>query len=133
TSALGRASQHAVTSLARASAAADMSIAASVDLTTAGAEMVTRAAWQEAHHPPVLNAWRTSSFGLRWGRLHRGIDYGADVGEPLYAVAPGTVSSAGWTYGLGYHVKLTLEDGTVLVYGHLSTVGVSQGEQVAAG
>lgn len=95
--------------------------------------MISATALREAHHPPVLNAHRTSSFGMRWGRMHRGIDYGADLGTPLYAVAAGTVTAAGWTRGLGYHVKLTLPDGTVLVYGHLSRVSVSEGQRVSPG
>jgi murein DD-endopeptidase MepM/ murein hydrolase activator NlpD len=112
---------------------ANRSVGAGLETTSAGTGAIALAALREAHHPPILAAHRTSSYGMRWGRLHRGIDYGADWGTPLYAVAQGTVTAAGWTHGLGYHVKLTLPDGTVLVYGHLSRVSVSEGQSVVPG
>lgn len=132
-SAVTRAGESVFRDLPEAYEGVNRSMAAGIETTTAGTGAIAATAWREAHHPPVLDARRTSSFGVRWGRLHRGIDYGADLGTTLYAVAAGTVSAAGWTHGLGYHVKLTLTDGTVLVYGHLSKVDVAEGQQVAAG
>lgn len=119
--------------LPAALARAERSVGAGLETTSAGTGAIATTALREAHHPPILTAHRTSSFGMRWGRLHRGIDYGADWGTPLYAVAAGRVSAAGWTRGLGYHVKLTLPDGTVLVYGHMSRIAVSQGQLVVPG
>uniref|UniRef100_UPI0012963105 M23 family metallopeptidase n=1 Tax=Ornithinicoccus halotolerans TaxID=1748220 RepID=UPI0012963105 len=75
----------------------------------------------------------TSRYGYRWGRLHSGIDYGATYGAPVRAVGGGTVEMTGWTTGLGYQVRVRLDDGTLLVYGHLSQVGVASGQRVATG
>ncbi|GAA1152435.1 M23 family metallopeptidase [Ornithinicoccus hortensis] len=84
-------------------------------------------------HRPILEGTRTSSYGWRWGRMHEGMDIAADHGTPLYAVGQGRVTTAEFSGGLGLHVKLTLDDGTVLVYGHLSTLAVKVGDEVAAG
>jgi murein DD-endopeptidase MepM/ murein hydrolase activator NlpD len=65
--------------------------------------------------------------------MHNGLDFGADVGTPLYAVGRGTVTTASWNPGLGYHVKITLDTGEVLVYGHLSQMLASTGDSVEAG
>jgi murein DD-endopeptidase MepM/ murein hydrolase activator NlpD len=75
----------------------------------------------------------TSSYGRRWGRLHAGIDLARGVGSPVMAVTNATVLSAGWEGGYGRCIRLIASDGTVFVYGHLSSISVSQGERVSAG
>jgi murein DD-endopeptidase MepM/ murein hydrolase activator NlpD len=75
----------------------------------------------------------TSSYGRRWGRLHAGIDLAAGVGAPVRAVTNATVLSAGWEGGYGRCVRLIASDGTVFVYGHLSSISVRDGERVSAG
>lgn len=88
---------------------------------------------RRAVHQPILEGRRTSTFGWRWGRMHNGMDVAADHGTPLYAVGRGTVTTTGYNPGLGYHVKITLEDDTVVVYGHLSRIGAERGDAVEAG
>lgn len=97
------------------------------------AQVLSHLRWLESFHAPIMGGRVTSDFGRRWGRLHQGIDFGADVGHPLHAVAAGTVTVAGYNYGLGYHVRLTLEDGTVVSYGHLSRILVDRGQRVQPG
>jgi hypothetical protein len=75
----------------------------------------------------------TSSYGRRWGRLHAGIDLASGVGSPVRAVTNATVLSAGWEGGYGRCIRLIASDGTVFVYGHLSSISVSDGERVSAG
>ena len=102
--------------------------------TTVGAQALAREIGAaRAFHEPVLGAHQTSSFGWRWGRMHNGIDFGAGHGAPLYAVGQGTVTTTGWNSGLGYHVKITLDTGETLVYGHLSRITVGVEERVTAG
>lgn len=109
------------------------SLDAGVRTALAGREQVADAAAAERLHRPILEGTRTSSYGWRWGRMHEGMDIAADHGTPLYAVGPGTVTATGYNPGLGNHVKVTLEDDTVLVYGHLSTVAVEVDDVVVGG
>lgn len=49
----------------------------------------------------------TSPFGMRWGRMHEGIDIGAGYGYNVVAAAGGTVISAGWEGGYGKAVQIS--------------------------
>ena len=79
----------------------------------------------------------TSSYGWRWGRMHRGIDIAAPIGTPIFAAASGKVVGAGWHSGYGNLVKLEHLDGSYTLYAHnhrnLVRHGqrVKQGEQIA--
>ncbi|MGB3827197.1 MAG: M23 family metallopeptidase [Ornithinimicrobium sp.] len=88
---------------------------------------------RSAYVPPITEARVTSGFGMRWSRMHNGIDFGAEIGRPLYAVAPGKVTAAGYNSGLGHHVRITTEGGTEFTYGHLSVLDVERGAIVESG
>ncbi len=81
----------------------------------------------------------TSGFGMRFhpilgfSRMHKGIDIGAAVGTPVYAVVDGLVASAGWAGGYGNFIKLSHGDALMTGYGHLSRIAVRGGEQVRRG
>ncbi len=75
----------------------------------------------------------TSGFGYRWGVLHGGIDIANSIGTPILAAADGVVIDAGPTAGYGAWVKLRHADGTVTLYGHISSWNVNIGERVWAG
>lgn len=115
------------------SAALDTSLDAGLAVTAGSAVQIREIAAAHAFHEPILNAPTTSGFGWRWGRMHNGLDYGADIGTPLYAVGQGTVTTSGWNSGLGYHVKITLGSGEVVVYGHMSRIDVKLDDPVEAG
>ncbi|WP_190822510.1 M23 family metallopeptidase [Saccharopolyspora pogona] len=75
----------------------------------------------------------TSGFGSRWGTSHRGIDIANKIGTPIRSVAAGKVIDAGPASGFGLWIRVQHDDGTITVYGHINTVGVSVGERVDAG
>lgn len=84
-------------------------------------------------NPPI-----SSRFGMRWGRLHAGIDIAIPVGTPLYAVADGVVVKAvgdqthsrqSW----GNYVKIRHEGDNYSLYAHMHQVLVKEGEQVKQG
>lgn len=75
----------------------------------------------------------TSGFGTRWGTFHAGIDIANAEGTPIYAAMAGTVIDSGPASGFGQWIRIQHDDGTITVYGHMSTLGVSVGERVKAG
>ncbi|CAL9595380.1 M23 family metallopeptidase [Streptomyces sp. NPDC057838] len=64
---------------------------------------------------------------------HTGIDFHAATGTSVHAVGAGTVVEAGWGGAYGNQVVIKMNDGTYTQYGHLSSVGVSVGQQVTPG
>ena len=81
---------------------------------------------------PTKGVW-TSGFGYRWGVLHGGIDIANAIGTPVLAASDGVVIAAGPYAGYGNHVKIRHADGTVTLYGHLSSWQVEVGQRVWAG
>jgi murein DD-endopeptidase MepM/ murein hydrolase activator NlpD len=75
-----------------------------------------------------------SPFGLRfrgWDPdYHEGVDVYAPEGTPVRAMKPGVVTRAGRFRGLGLAVYLDHGRGLTTIYGHLSSLSVSQGEAV---
>lgn len=76
----------------------------------------------------------TSGYGMRWGRMHRGIDVAAPIGTPVVASAVGVISYAGWNDGgYGYMVEISHPDGSMTRYAHNSRILVHVGQQVSQG
>ncbi|MCM8711569.1 peptidoglycan DD-metalloendopeptidase family protein [Clostridium sp. SYSU_GA19001] len=75
----------------------------------------------------------SSGFGMRWGRMHEGLDIAADLGTPIYAALDGTVTYSGWATGYGMLIKLKHKDGLETYYGHCSKLLVSEGQTVKKG
>jgi murein DD-endopeptidase MepM/ murein hydrolase activator NlpD len=82
---------------------------------------------------PVAGARLTSTFGMRWGVLHAGIDLAAPLGTPEYAVMEGVVLRAGPASGFGLAVYIQHANGDVTVYGHMEKILVTEGDVVQAG
>ncbi len=86
-----------------------------------------------------VNGEITSPFGWRvhpiWGTqiFHAGLDIGADYGDPVHAADSGTVVYAGWMGGYGNAVMIDHGGGLVTLYGHNSSITVSEGQQVGKG
>jgi murein DD-endopeptidase MepM/ murein hydrolase activator NlpD len=98
-------------------------------LKKAEAQRKAREKWM----PAIAGAAFTSGYGWRWGRMHEGNDFATPVGTPVDAMSTGTVIFAGWEGGYGNKIEIEYWDGTVSVYGHLSVIQVSTGEQVKPG
>lgn len=75
----------------------------------------------------------TSPFGMRWGRMHEGIDIAVPSGTPVAAAGSGTVIYAGWMEGYGNLVAIDHGGGLATAYGHNTSVAVSVGQAVTAG
>ncbi len=76
----------------------------------------------------------SSEFGARWGKMHKGLDIAADVGEPVYAAAPGEVIYASdGMRGYGNVVILRHDRQRTTLYAHNSALKVKLGDRVAQG
>ena len=83
---------------------------------------------------PVKSAFRfTSGYGMRWGRMHKGTDFAASHGTPIYATADGVIYSAGWGQGYGKLVKIQHAFGIETRYAHMSKILVKPGQRVSRG
>jgi murein DD-endopeptidase MepM/ murein hydrolase activator NlpD len=74
-----------------------------------------------------------SGFGMRWGRMHEGIDIAASSGTPIRAAAAGTVIYSGWLGGYGNLVVVDHGNGLATAYAHASSILVGVGQQVTQG
>ena len=81
---------------------------------------------------PVSGAF-TSPFGMRWGRLHAGIDIAAPEGTPIRAADSGRVVLAAWTGGYGNYTCIQHSGSLATCYGHQSRYGTSAGASVDRG
>jgi murein DD-endopeptidase MepM/ murein hydrolase activator NlpD len=75
----------------------------------------------------------TSGFGMRWGRMHTGIDIAVPPGTLVHASAAGTVVYAGWMSGYGFLVAIDHGGGLATAYAHNSSLQVAVGQQVSQG
>ncbi|MBQ1888978.1 MAG: peptidoglycan DD-metalloendopeptidase family protein [Firmicutes bacterium] len=82
---------------------------------------------------PMRTYTITSRFGMRWGRMHTGVDFAAAMGTKIYAADGGTVSFAGWKGGYGNLVIVDHGGFYQTYYAHCSEMLVSEGDQVYQG
>ena len=88
---------------------------------------------------PIANSYITSGFGGRadpFGgghQFHKGIDFEADIGDPVLAVADGVVSYSGVRSGYGNVVEVDHGNGYVTRYAHNSRLTRSVGDLVRSG
>jgi murein DD-endopeptidase MepM/ murein hydrolase activator NlpD len=90
---------------------------------------------------PVDGARLSSQFGMRrhpilgYTRLHRGLDFAAPTGTPIYAAGDGKVTRIG-TYGdSGRYIKLRHTNGYETAYAHMNSFakGLTKGQTVKQG
>lgn len=67
-------------------------------------------------------------------RDHKGVDYAAPTGTPIYAAGDGTIKFRGWGNGYGNYIIVQHAGRYETVYGHMSRFGkFRQGQQVKQG
>lgn len=94
--------------------------------------MVVRGEGTGSFAMPVKNAKTSSSYGMRWGRLHAGIDF-TSKSRDIYASDNGTVTTAGWHNSFGNYVIIDHKNGFKTLYAHLSRISTSKGSIVEKG
>lgn len=80
-----------------------------------------------------VNGPVTSPFGMRWGRLHAGIDIGVPTGTPIRAADSGRVVLLGWTGGYGNYTCVQHTGSLSTCYAHQSRYATSNGASVSQG
>jgi hypothetical protein len=65
----------------------------------------------------------SSPFGMRWGRLHAGVDIPAPAGTVIHAAAGGRVTVRGWVSGYGLYTCLQHRGPWSTCYAHQSRLG----------
>jgi len=75
----------------------------------------------------------SSAYGMRNGKLHRGVDFAINTGTGIYASYDGTVKYSGWHYSYGYVVYVKHENGFETRYAHNSKLKVKAGQKVKTG
>ncbi len=88
---------------------------------------------------PLDGARITSAFGPRthpilgFDRHHRGVDFAAPAGTPVFAAGDGTVTFAGWRGDYGRTVMIRHAGGYDTLYAHLFAITVRPGARVRQG
>jgi murein DD-endopeptidase MepM/ murein hydrolase activator NlpD len=94
---------------------------------------------------PVAAAHITSGFGMRmhpilgYTKMHKGVDFGAPTGTPIFAAGAGTIEEIGFKGGFGRYIKIRHSGNLETAYGHMSRFNahlyrgahVNQGEVIA--
>ena len=80
-----------------------------------------------------------SGFGMRidpvYGtpKMHKGLDFTAPQGTPIYATGDGQISAAGPEGGYGNKVEINHGYGYITLYGHMARIKVRSGQRVKRG
>jgi murein DD-endopeptidase MepM/ murein hydrolase activator NlpD len=122
-----------VTSKALADRSADSKRASRGEDRTAAAKVNPDQAAQDVWLLPLDDYTFTSPYGIRWGKLHAGIDLAAPEGTPYKAVHAGTVTAAGYNGGYGYSITVKQASGVEVIYAHSRRLLVKAGDKVTAG
>ncbi len=75
----------------------------------------------------------SSRYGMRNGRMHKGLDIAASTGTPINASDGGKVTFAGYRGAYGYLVEIDHENGFKTRYAHCSKIHVKPGDRVYKG
>jgi len=74
-----------------------------------------------------------SPFGMRWGRLHAGIDIAVPSGTAIHAAGAGRVVLMGWVGGYGNYTCIQHTASMSTCYAHQSSFATSNGASVSQG
>jgi murein DD-endopeptidase MepM/ murein hydrolase activator NlpD len=111
-----------------------------INTTRAQVDRLNRTLALVPYRKPVIGEVEfTSGFGVRsdpfLGRpaMHTGLDFRAQMGDPVRATANGKVASSGWAGGYGRMVEIDHGNGLSTRYGHLSEIDVKVGDSIKIG
>ncbi|UOE94118.1 M23 family metallopeptidase [Alkalihalobacillus sp. LMS39] len=82
---------------------------------------------------PAVGGYISSYQGMRWGRMHKGIDIARPSNYNILAADSGTVTFAGSRGGFGNLVIIDHNNGIVTYYAHLASFDTSVGDTVSKG
>ncbi|GAA5115588.1 hypothetical protein GCM10023339_22970 [Alloalcanivorax gelatiniphagus] len=84
---------------------------------------------------PLASYGITATFGQYglWASYHTGLDFNANSGDPIIAVANGTVTETGYDGAYGNKTVVTLDDGTEIWFCHQTAIYVAVGDRVNGG
>lgn len=90
---------------------------------------------------PINGARLSSSFGNRkhpilgYTKLHKGTDFAAPTGTPIYAAGSGVITYKGYNGGYGNYIKVQHANGYETAYAHMSryATGAAKGTRVRQG
>ena len=90
---------------------------------------------------PVDGARISSGYGYRrhpvlgYNKLHKGVDFAAPTGTPVFAAGDGVVEKAEWFSSYGKYIRLRHSNGYKTAYAHLNgfAKGISRGKRVKQG
>jgi murein DD-endopeptidase MepM/ murein hydrolase activator NlpD len=90
---------------------------------------------------PIDGAKITSGFGMRlhpllgYTRMHKGVDFGAPSGTPIYAAGNGVIVDIGYKSDYGNYIKIRHTDTYATAYAHSSrfAAGLHKGDRVKQG
>lgn len=88
---------------------------------------------------PVEGARMTSGFGMRrhpilgFSKMHKGTDFGAPIGTPIYAAGSGVVEEAQFSGSYGKFVLIRHNGRVETAYAHMSRIAVEDGARVKQG
>jgi murein DD-endopeptidase MepM/ murein hydrolase activator NlpD len=80
-----------------------------------------------------VNGPVVSPFGMRWGRLHAGVDIAVPSGTPIRAADSGTVVLMGWVGGYGNYTCIQHTASMSTCYAHQASFATSNGASVSQG
>ena len=82
---------------------------------------------------PAVGGYISSKQGMRWGKLHKGIDIARPSNKTIKAADNGVVVFAGWGNGYGNKIIIDHKNGFRTLYGHMSSLNVKAGQTVSKG
>ena len=82
---------------------------------------------------PIRGGRFSSGFAMRWGKMHKGVDWACGTGTPVFASCGGTVVRADYSGSYGYVVYINHPDGRQTRYAHNSKLACHVGQQVKQG
>ncbi len=90
---------------------------------------------------PIDGARMSSGFGMRrhpvlgYNKMHKGVDFAAPRGTPIYAAGSGVIEKAGRNGGYGNYIRIRHNNGLKTAYAHMKKFakGIKVGKRVEQG